>query len=77
MITDELYVEFYCEGDRVCTPDGEGTVLENELIPSHICLTERSKLLDREIVVELDEATCKGKILKIQAANLIPIENDG
>ena len=76
MVVDELYIYFYSKGDRVCTPDGDGTVLEDELIPCRMELTERSKLLYSEIEVELDEPTCKGKILKIQAVNLIPIKND-
>lgn len=76
MRVDELYVYFYGKGDRVCTPDGEGTVLEDELIPCRIELTERGKLLNSEIEVELDESTYKGKILKIPAVNLIPVKND-
>lgn len=66
MITEEIYLTFFEKGDRVCTPDGEGVVLEDELIPF-----TRQGLIDSEVKVELDEETSKGKILEMNVGNLI------
>jgi len=49
-----VLVELYELGDRVCTPCGNATVMQNEITP-----TNKYELESREVRVRLDEPTSR------------------
>ena len=47
-------INVYEKGDRVSTPCGAATVLEDEVLPSNLSLVYRGELVNTKVNVKLD-----------------------
>ena len=73
MKKETIIIDVYEEGDRVLTPDGKATVLENEIISD---TPTRSDLAYSEVKIQLDEGSSRipnGKDT-MEISNFIKIE---